>query len=231
MKQLLSIAIVGLLLLGLSGVVVAAPPSTPEKPMGPTRGQVKQRIQISVNNTIDPDGDDIFYKFDFGDGVESPWIGPFTSGKERVAKEYYQWSTPGDYEVTVTAKDDPDGDGDPNDGTESMVSEPLSIHIDMLEISDPVGGFGITTQIKNAGQLAKDVNWSIELIGGTIPGFHINKYYEGDIEPLRPDESQTISASPIFALGNFDVKITAECAGEYVEKIVQGTALFFYIII
>jgi hypothetical protein len=231
MKRILSIAIVCMILLGISGIVLADPPSAPEKPMGPTVGRVKQRILISVNNTVDPEGDNIFYKFDFGDGVESPWIGPYESGDDKIVKEHHQWKAPGDYVVTVTAKDDPDGDGDPIDGTESAPSEPLNIHIDMLEINRITGGFGISAQIKNAGEMSKDVHWTLELIGGTIPGFHINKFYEGDVEPLGPSESQTITASPIFALGNFDIKITAECAGESIEEMVQGKALFFYVII
>ena len=230
-RQILVIALVGMMLLSVSGMVLADPPSTPEKPMGPSRGRVDERIKISVNNTVDPEGDDLFYRFDFGDGVQSPWIGPYESGDDKVAKEHYQWKKPGDYTVTVTAKDDPDGDGDPSDGTESSPSPPLEIHIDHLEINNIRGGFGISADIKNAGQLSKDVNWTIELIGGTFPGFHINKFYSGVVEPLGPQDSQTITASPIFALGNFDIKITAKCAGEQIEEMVQGKAIFFYVLV
>jgi hypothetical protein len=53
---------------------------------------------------IDADGDKIFYKWDWGDGTTSDWLGPYNSG-ETVTNEY-SYDSPGNYFIRVQAKDD-----------------------------------------------------------------------------------------------------------------------------
>ncbi|MCX6664239.1 MAG: PKD domain-containing protein, partial [Euryarchaeota archaeon] len=68
-------------------------------------------------STTDIDGDQIYYLFDWGDGNDSGWMGPYNSGD--ICKESHIWSTKGNYAVKVKAKD--------TFGAESPWSDPLPI--------------------------------------------------------------------------------------------------------
>jgi hypothetical protein len=77
-------------------------PYAPEKPDGPSSG--KPNIEYSYSSkSIDPQGDDLFYLFKWGDGNDSGWLGPFNSGDSCEAK--YYWENEGNYEIKVKAKD------------------------------------------------------------------------------------------------------------------------------
>jgi hypothetical protein len=51
----------------------------------------------------DPEGDDVFYQWDWGDGNISNWYGPYTFGKQTSAT--HQWAENGTYDIKVRAKD------------------------------------------------------------------------------------------------------------------------------
>ncbi|HMA82829.1 MAG TPA: C25 family cysteine peptidase [Candidatus Thermoplasmatota archaeon] len=70
---------------------------------GPSSGKPDEEHLFEAATT-DPDGDDIYYMFDWGDGTYSHWLGPYYSGGEVSAR--HTWSERGDYEVRVKAKDD-----------------------------------------------------------------------------------------------------------------------------
>ena len=70
-------------------------------------------------STTDPDGDDIYYKFSWGDGTDSGWVGPFPSGT--LADANHTWSARGDYTIKVKAKD--------THGLETDWSDPLPIRV------------------------------------------------------------------------------------------------------
>jgi hypothetical protein len=76
----------------------------PEAPAltGPTSCIMKVMYFYNVS-TIDPDGDDVFYLVDWGDGTNSGWLGPFPSGQtESIQKT---WTVAGWYNVRAKAKD------------------------------------------------------------------------------------------------------------------------------
>lgn len=54
-----------------------------------------------------PDGDDVYYFINWGDGTSSDWIGPFASGETAIIS--HDWSEDGTYDLKVKAKD-PDGE-------------------------------------------------------------------------------------------------------------------------
>ena len=68
-------------------------------------------------STTDPDGDQLYYMFDFGDGTSSFWYGPYDSGEECTASHI--WFEKGGYQVKVKAQD--------GNGAESEWSDPLPI--------------------------------------------------------------------------------------------------------
>lgn len=77
------------------------PPEIPIQPDGSTEGEVGVEYCYKTNTT-DPEGHQVYYKWDFGDEVTG-WIGPFESGKE--VEECHKWSKAGTYDVKVKAKD------------------------------------------------------------------------------------------------------------------------------
>lgn len=78
------------------------PPETPVTPTGPSFGIVKRNSSITTSTT-DPDGNQILYEFEFGDGSFSDWIGPNESGVPCTV--LHQWEAPGKHAVRVRAQD------------------------------------------------------------------------------------------------------------------------------
>jgi len=69
---------------------------------GDTYGIVDQKLTFQAL-VSDPNGDDIYYMFDWGDETYSEWLGPYGSGEEVETNN--SWSTIGEYEVKAKAKD------------------------------------------------------------------------------------------------------------------------------
>ena len=56
-----------------------AAPLKPAAPTGTSQGSTKTNYTYTASTT-DPNGDKLYYKFSFGDGTYSAWLGPYTSG-------------------------------------------------------------------------------------------------------------------------------------------------------
>jgi len=82
-------------------VKLDAPPSTPNTPSGPRSGFIRRPYRYSTS-AIDPDGEQIKYTFDWGDGTTSV-TGLIDSGKRAIAS--HLWFKPGNYRVRVMATD------------------------------------------------------------------------------------------------------------------------------
>ena len=100
------------------------PPSRPERPWGPTTGQYRACYTYNTTTT-DPDGDEVYYLWDWGDGTQSKWLGPYASGTTTQAT--HTWTDKGSFEIKVKAKD--------TDGLESDWSDPLPIKMPMNSAS------------------------------------------------------------------------------------------------
>jgi len=83
------------------------PNSPPEAPTitGPASGKPGESYEYDIR-TSDPDDDDIFYIIDWGDGSDTGWIGPYTSGQ--TISETHTWDEEGTFIIRVKAID-PDG--------------------------------------------------------------------------------------------------------------------------
>ena len=91
-------------------------PDIPNKPTGPIKGATE--VEHTYNATAtDPDSDQIYYKFYWGDGTFSNWVGPYPSGTEGGAS--HTWTKRGNYKIKVKAKDEHD--------VQSEWSDPLSV--------------------------------------------------------------------------------------------------------
>ena len=69
---------------------------------GPSAGGNGILFNFTVNAT-DPEGDQIYYKWDWGDGNVTGWLGPFNSGEPFATS--YAWASDGNYSIQVKAKD------------------------------------------------------------------------------------------------------------------------------
>jgi len=78
-------------------------PETPATPDGREYGVPEQEYEFSASTT-DPEEDEVFYLFDWGDGEYSEWIGPVNSGE--TVTSIHSWIDLGDYNIKVRAKDE-----------------------------------------------------------------------------------------------------------------------------
>jgi hypothetical protein len=98
-------------------------PNKPNKPLGQIKGEIDIEYTYT-SNTTDPEGDKVYYQWDWGDGNVSEWLGPYNSGITCEAK--HTWNIKGTYDIKVKAKD--------IYGKESSWSDPLSISIPKTKI-------------------------------------------------------------------------------------------------
>ena len=94
------------------------PTNKPSKPLGMTSGRIGITYSYS-SYTIDPDNDNVYYLFDWGDGTNSGWDGPYNSGDNVTLA--HSWAYYGTYPIKVKAKDSYDA--------ESVWSDSLIIKI------------------------------------------------------------------------------------------------------
>jgi hypothetical protein len=90
-------------------------PTTPSKPTGYMSCEIGEVYQYTTSSS-DPDGDDIWYFFDWGDDTNSS-IGPYPSGEEVTVE--HQWTEEGNYDIKVKVMDE--------HYAESNWSEPLTV--------------------------------------------------------------------------------------------------------
>jgi hypothetical protein len=82
------------------------PSEAPEQPASPTGKEygVPEEEYEFFASTTDPEGDQIYYLFDWGNGEYSGWIGPYSPGETASASGI--WYDLGEYEIKVRAKDE-----------------------------------------------------------------------------------------------------------------------------
>jgi hypothetical protein len=76
----------------------------PAKPVltGPTSGVINE-VYTFFAVTSEPDGEQVYYYFDWGDGSNSGWLGPYNPGVQISAQK--SWSSSDTYVVRVKARD------------------------------------------------------------------------------------------------------------------------------
>lgn len=89
-------------------------PDVPSQPIGPSEGKPGIKYTFKTNTT-EPDGDQVWYLWDWNDGNYSSWLGPYDSNVTCEAS--YIWENKDNYSIRVKAKDVYD--------IESNWSEPL----------------------------------------------------------------------------------------------------------
>ena len=82
-------------------IVENQPPTTPQKPSGETYGYADKPYMYQTRST-DPNDDAIYYKWNWSDGTQSDWLGPYPSGQ--ITTTSHHWEK-GNYSISVKAKD------------------------------------------------------------------------------------------------------------------------------
>jgi hypothetical protein len=113
------------------------PPETPSVPDGPD--EWVQYVETTFSTmAIEPEGEQVYYKFDWGEGNFSDWVGPYESGETGEAS--HVWEELGDYEIKAMAKD--------INGVQSEWSDPAFLSIvenekpSKVTIAGPKWGLG-----------------------------------------------------------------------------------------
>jgi hypothetical protein len=109
-------------------------PNKPAKPSGPTTGKPGEEY-IYTTYYSDPEGEQVYYMWNWADGTFSDWIGPYESGD--TASATHSWDDLGTYNIRVKAKDIHDN--------ETEWSNPLAVTIennppDIPQINGPTNG-------------------------------------------------------------------------------------------
>ena len=180
---------------------------------GPTYGTVGFTYDFTVNGD-DPEGDDLYYLIDWGDGSTVQWNGPHPPGNDVVLN--HVWEEPGEYVVTAKSMDD---------YYESVLSDPVTITIEtLLNIQEIKGGFfKATAVLKNNGvDSLSCVKWSISLDGGAIIGSESS----GEID-IPAGEEVIIESDLIIGWGTTRFTVTAEVP-ECIDSSWKGGFIYLF---
>ncbi|UCF49381.1 MAG: hypothetical protein JSU91_06440 [Thermoplasmatales archaeon] len=174
-------------------------PEIPSTPFGPTLGNVGEELEY-VTTTFEPDGDDLYYWFDWGNGNNSGWVGPFEASE--IANASYIWSESGDYTIKVKAKDEYGYESKWSEGFDIYITEPN------LEIDNISGGlFRIYADILNTGNgEAENIEWSIKLSSGLV---FLGRETSDVIESILIENEEKIQSKLIFGIGKTEITIEA----------------------
>ena len=197
------------------------PPDTPATPDGPIEGVVGVEYMFSTSTT-DPEGEQLSYFWDWGDGTPGEWGDPCDSGVTVYASHI--WTEEGDYNITVKAKD--------LRGKESEWSTPKIIYIAdtaVLEVGNITGSLlKVSAVIKNIGGVdATMIDWSITLDDGLII---LGKETIGNILSIPAGDEVTISSSLIFGFGKTVITATAECDNGLSGTNTRNASVFLFFI-
>jgi len=198
-------------------------PSTPSTPAGPTSGAVGIEYSYATSST-DPDNDSILYKFDWGDGTDSGWVGPFDSGTNGNAT--HLWTNGGPYQIHVQAMD--------VIGAVTNWSSPLSVYMGqpVIQIGKIKGGLGVKIDLVNNGDgNGTFVRWRVTIVGGI--GGTITLQKAGTILTFGIGETQTIKPFGVFfGFGKLNITVEANpFYGDPTKQTVQGFIFGPFVII
>jgi outer membrane protein assembly factor BamB len=149
-----------------------SPPEVPALPVGPAEGIVGRSYEY-LSDTIDLEGDDVYFVWNWGDGSISGWLGPYGSGETGIAA--HEWSTEGTYRVRVKAKD--------TGGRESDWSDPWTIRVYTQAITVPDGSeSGTSPLLVTKRESDLNITWDAETSNCASVGYHLIWGWGSDIE-------------------------------------------------
>jgi len=136
-----------------------SPPDTPIKPSGPTSIEIGVEYEYT-SETVDDDGDQIRFRFDWGDGNYSDWS-EFVVSNISVAMSH-SWNSISNYSIRVMAQD--------GNGLNSSWSPNLNVMVSQNEVEGepPVANFALPSKIFTNQTLFFDGSASFDIDGEII---------------------------------------------------------------
>lgn len=194
-------------------------PPDPPALQGPTNGRPNKEYSFTAQTT-DPEGSQILYLFNWGDGTTSDWIGPVNSGESVTTT--HAFPEVGDYEVKVRAKDIDEATG--------YWSEPLMVHMDLpvLDLSTIQGGIlRASVNLRNYGLAeADDITWSIIFEGGFIL---LGRETTGIVPTIEAGGVAILQSSLVIGFGPTRVIVSAEVPESSDSRSQAATVYLFYV--
>lgn len=135
------------------------PPDTPDQPSGPTNLDAGGEYTYSTSTT-DPESDQVYYKWDWGDSSFSDWLGPYDSGETVEATHVY--SIEGIFEIKAKAKDIYDAESEWSPKVIVNIKKQLVISVS----SSVVEGDSFQVTVMTADETPEDVQ--VEFNGQTM---------------------------------------------------------------
>jgi|GEM_PF-6966672 len=220
----------------LSYILGNLPPNTPTAPGGVNYGYTN-RTYTYTSVTTDPEGNDLYYLFNWDDGTNSGWLGPYHSGQEATTS--HSWESPRVYRIRVIAKD--------SYNALSNCSDPLNILIDpsvILKITKYPKTYDIFSypfyyyvgkieaSITNVGiENSGEVRWDIVL-------YYKNNFTflgdnSGSITDIAPNETVSIFSGNILGIGKTNITIRALTmkTGIATTTYDEGFTIFSYVLL
>jgi hypothetical protein len=196
------------------------PPENVTVPSGPSEAVCGRAVTFSTSAT-EPENEMVYYRFDWGDGNKSDWIGPFNPGTTGSAS--YAWMNEGVFHVRAKAKDEV--------GSESSWTAPhnISVHrLPVLAIQGVASTIGkLYVNIKNVGTMnVTDLNWTITFTGGIIL---LGKKTTGTNGELNVKQAMDLQTKFILGFGRPTINIRLETQGEVFERNATATVLLCFI--
>jgi hypothetical protein len=111
---------------------INTPPEKPERPSGTLSGKVNVNYSFWTS-TVDVDEDQVWFWFEWGDGTNSGWVGPYDS--DTIGSANHSWSVEGSFNITVKAKDIA---AESNWSDPLLVSMPVEVEFTQKEIPNPI---------------------------------------------------------------------------------------------
>jgi len=194
------------------------PPEIPHI-MGPTNGTVGTAYDYMVN-TVDPDGDNVSYWVEWGDGTHTGWTDSYPSGEHAVVN--HTWYERGSFLVTAKAKDIYDAESD--------FSAPLMMNVTgpQIDITVRPRGFGAAATIINWGEdVATNVTWNVTLTGGIVlfgrsKGSTIDEILPGEMVPVSSFFFGFLRCNITATAGNSSDSLGGFLAGPFLLSVTKN---------
>lgn len=192
-----------------------------EPPSGPTEGFVNESYTFYFVIPDDLNSDEYFILWNWGDGSQSGWLGPYVS--DQITTASHIWTDAGVYEIRVKLRN--------TNGTENNWSDPHIIEIKPYRLPRFEITFnGPNILIRNSGDaIATNVQVRRYLDGGVII---LGKDKTVSFSSIIIGETKEAKMGWIFGLGATKITISVSCdEGVNESSSHYATILLFFIMI
>ncbi len=181
-------------------VAVAGENHGPGTPVigGEDSGRSDEPLGFFINGS-DPDDSHLYFFIDWGDGLDSGWIGPFPI--ENNIDVTHSFASSGSYQIKVKSKDSTENESDWSTVHSVQIFDGPAVVLSEGNIEENI----IEFTISNQGDLAsEEIQWEISIEGGFFFG---QRVLSGTIESLDVEHSYTATTSSLFGFGSLTIGI------------------------